>query len=42
MWRYCDYLAVSEDFIPVFSEEVDNNNKGAGNFHSPFADAESP
>lgn len=35
MWRYCDYLAVSEDFIPVFSEEVDNNNKGSWKFFIP-------
>ena len=27
MWRYSEYLAVSEDFIPVFSEDVDKNYK---------------
>ena len=27
MWQYSEYLAVSEDFIPVFSEDVDKNYK---------------
>ncbi|MGB4516297.1 MAG: hypothetical protein WBI65_01590 [Dethiobacteria bacterium] len=27
LWRYDDYLTVSEDFIPVFSEDVDKNKK---------------
>ena len=27
VWRYDDYLTVSEDFIPVFSEDVDKNKK---------------
>ena len=27
MWRYSKYLTVSEDFIPVFSEEADKNMK---------------
>jgi len=28
MWRYSDFLAVSEDFIPVFTEEVDKKYHG--------------
>lgn len=35
MWRYADYLAVSEDFIPVFTEEVDANNKENWKFFIP-------
>ncbi len=35
MWKYDDYLAVSEDFIPVFSEEVDKNHKGNWKFFIP-------
>lgn len=35
VWRYDDYLAVSEDFIPVFSEEVDKNHKGNWKFFIP-------
>lgn len=27
MWQYSEYLAISEDFIPVFSEHVDKNYK---------------
>ena len=27
MWRYNDYLTVSEDFIPVFSEDEDKNRR---------------
>ncbi len=27
MWRYTDYLTVSEDFVPVFTEHEDKNNK---------------
>jgi hypothetical protein len=27
VWRYSKYLTVSEDFIPVFSEEADKNMK---------------
>lgn len=28
MWRYTDYLTIREDFIPVFSEDVDKSHKG--------------
>ncbi|MDN5363002.1 MAG: hypothetical protein PWQ91_63 [Eubacteriales bacterium] len=28
-WKYADYLAVKEDFIPVFSEEVDKLHRGS-------------
>ncbi|HOV80676.1 MAG TPA: hypothetical protein PK728_11345 [Bacillota bacterium] len=28
MWQYSDYLAVSKEFIPVFSAEVDKNHRG--------------
>jgi hypothetical protein len=27
VWRYTDYLTVSEDFVPVFTEHEDKNNK---------------
>ncbi|MEW6228967.1 MAG: hypothetical protein AB1700_12910, partial [Bacillota bacterium] len=27
MWRYSDFLAVSEDFTPVFSEDVDRSRR---------------
>ncbi|TDA65831.1 MAG: hypothetical protein D9V47_12060 [Clostridia bacterium] len=37
MWRYGDFLAVSEDFIPVFSEEVDKNHQGNWKFYIPHA-----
>lgn len=37
MWRYGDFLAVSEDFIPVFSEEVDKNHQGNWKFFIPHA-----
>jgi hypothetical protein len=35
VWRYDDYLTVSEDFIPVFTEEVDKNYKGNWKFFIP-------
>lgn len=35
VWRYDDFLAVSEDFIPVFSEEVDKSHKGNWKFFIP-------
>lgn len=37
MWRYRDYLAVSEDFIPVFSEDVDKNHQENWKFFIPHA-----
>ncbi|MGI9862647.1 hypothetical protein SDD30_14810 [Moorella naiadis] len=37
MWRYNNYLAVSEDFIPVFSEDVDKNRKGNWKFFIPHS-----
>ncbi|NLJ56152.1 MAG: hypothetical protein GX334_03760 [Firmicutes bacterium] len=35
MWLYNNYLTVSEDFIPVFSEDVDNNKKDNWKFFIP-------
>ena len=35
MWRYSDFLAVREDFIPVFSEEVDKNRREDWKFFIP-------
>ena len=35
MWRYNQYLTVSEDFIPVFSEEVDKSKKDNWKFFIP-------
>lgn len=35
MWRYSDFLAVREDFIPVFSEEVDKNHREDWKFFIP-------
>ena len=37
MWRYNNYLAVSEDFIPVFSEHVDKNKKDNWKFFIPHS-----
>ncbi len=37
MWRYDNYLAVSEDFIPVFSEDIDKNYRGNWKFFIPHA-----
>lgn len=37
MWCYSDFLAVSEEFIPVFSEEVDKNHQGNWKFFIPHA-----
>lgn len=37
MWRYSDFLAISEDFIPVFSEDVDRNHQGNWKFFIPHA-----
>ncbi|HHY36028.1 MAG TPA: hypothetical protein GX510_10465 [Firmicutes bacterium] len=35
MWRYDDFLTVSEDFVPVFSEDVDRNYRGNWKFFIP-------
>lgn len=34
LWKYKDYLAVSDDFIPVFSEDIDRGDKTRGNWKS--------
>ncbi|HHW17414.1 MAG TPA: hypothetical protein GXX30_00715 [Firmicutes bacterium] len=34
-WTYNDYLTVREDFIPVFTEDVDKQNRGNWKFFIP-------
>lgn len=37
MWKYNNFISISKDFIPVFTEEVDKNYKGTWKFFIPHS-----